>query len=416
MRIIHTADWHLGHTLHDRSRLYEHEHFLSWLEALIETEQADALIVAGDVFDKANPSAEAQQAYYSFLTRARERMPALDVVVVGGNHDSAGRLDAPSDVLVALGVHVVGGLSARDNLDRAVVPLRGADGAVAAWVCAVPFLRPGDLPRVTSEDPLVDGVRALYAEVLEQARRKKAPGQAIVATGHLYMAGGALSELSERRILGGNQHALPADIFPPDVVYAALGHLHKPQKVGGQAHIRYSGSPIPLSFSEVEYQHQALIVDIDGEALREVRHVLVPRAVDLLRLPAGGAATLEEVEAVLEALPERGDCAAHALPFLEVSVRLDEPVPGLRARIETALEGRRAQLARLVPVYTGTGRAAAEATQTELREIQPEEVFRLRYERDHEGAPSPELLDAFHELVESVQSGRTSDSAKEGRA
>jgi exonuclease SbcD len=410
MRLIHTSDWHLGHTLHELPRRHEHAAFLGWLLDTIEREGADALLVAGDIFDTANPSAEAQADYYDFLARARARFPALNLVVIGGNHDSAARLDAADPLLRALHVRVVGGLprgvGRALELERLLVPLTESDGRVAAWVAAVPFLRPADLPalELPDADLLVEGVRRIYAEVLDAAGARRLPSQAIVAMGHCYMTGTALSELSERRILGGNQHALPVDVFPEDVAYVALGHLHLAQRVGGRDDVRYSGSPIPLSFGEAHYRHQICVVDLEGERLGAVRSVPIPRAVDLLRLPAGGPGTLSELLAALEGIPKREEYQPfESLPYLEASVLLEKPEPGLRAMLETALEGRAARLARIVSHRTGTGETLAEAAgASSLRDLQPEEVFRLKYRRDHRSEPSPELLAAFHELVDAA--------------
>ena len=150
LRIFHTADWHLGHHLHGVSRQLEHQRFLDWLLDELQNKQADALIVAGDIFDSANPSSAAQSQLYDFLVKARTRLPNLDIVLVGGNHDSASRLDAPSPILNALGVTVVGGLSRDDqgNIDweRLLVPLTNAAGEIKAWCGAMPFLRNADLP------------------------------------------------------------------------------------------------------------------------------------------------------------------------------------------------------------------------------------------------------------------------------
>src|SRR5688572_7407237 len=149
MRLLHTSDWHLGHTLYDTSREAEHAAFLEWLLDTLEAHKVDALLVAGDIFDTANPSAEAQASWYRFVAQARIRCPKLDVVVIGGNHDSAARLDAPDPLFAALDVRVVGGLpKARGSVDleRLLVPLKNAQGKVGAWVAAVPYLRPADLP------------------------------------------------------------------------------------------------------------------------------------------------------------------------------------------------------------------------------------------------------------------------------
>lgn len=409
LRLLHTADWHLGHTLHELPRLHEHERFLAWLAGVIESEEVDALVIAGDVFDSANPPTAALELWYRFLASLPARRPGLDVVVIGGNHDSAARLDAPEPVLAGLGVHVVGGLprwGGALDLDRLVVPLRDRQGEVAAQVAAVPYLRPADLPSAPdAADPLVAGVRALYDEVLAEARRRREPGQALVALGHCYMVGTELSLVSERRILGGNQHALPASLFPDDVSYVALGHLHKAQRVGRE-HVRYSGSPIPMSLAEARYRHQVLLADLEGDAPAVVRSLPVPRAVDIVRVPARGAAPLDEVLAGLAGLEPAGDPRDPERPYLEVCVALEAPAPELRRQVEEAAAGRRPRLCKITVEYTGDGIALADAGPAErLADLDPEEVFLRRWRRDHDAEPPPELLAAFHELLDEVRQG-----------
>ncbi len=409
MRLLHTSDWHLGHTLYDVSREAEHAAFLDWLLDTLETQKVDALLVAGDIFDTSNPSAEAQAAWYHFIARARRRLPKLDVVVIGGNHDSAARLEAPDPLFSALGVRVVGGLPrARGALDfeRLLVPLQDNRSRVKAWVAAVPYLRPADLPLVRTEgDRLIEGVREVYGLALEAARRRRQPGQALVTMGHCYMVGTELSQLSERRILGGNQHALPVELFPEDVAYVALGHLHKAQRVGGREAVRYSGSPLPLSLSEAHYRHQVLLVELEGEGLGSVKPLSVPRSVDMLRVPERGAEPLEQVLARLAELPEQEeDVPERAWPYLEVCVVLPRPEPSLRRKVEKALEGKAARLVKISPSYTGTGLALAEVQPgLSLRDRTPEDVFRARYARDYQEPMAPVLLEAFHTLLTQVQ-------------
>lgn len=410
MKLLHTSDWHLGHTLHDVARDLEHEAFLDWLLETIGKRRVDALLVAGDVFDTANPSARAQSLFYRFLTEARRRYERLQVVIVGGNHDSADRLDAPTPLLDELGIHVVGGLSRgpdrRLDLERLVVPLRDAEGTVRAWVAAVPFLRPADLPPMAGvEDPLVEGVRAIYQEVFEEIRRRRGPGEAIVGMGHLYMSGTALSELSERRILGGNQHALPHDLFPDDAAYVALGHLHRPQAVG-RASVRYSGSPLPLSLAEIDYPHQVCLVELEGEALASVEAIRVPRTVEMLRIPKSGALGKEEALEALRALPEAEGRDPERRPFLELRVALDRPDPTLRYEVESALEGKYARLVRLAVDFGGDGKTLADrVAKRMLDELGPEVVFENRWKKSYEGDPPPELLEAFLSLVHEIEEG-----------
>jgi DNA repair protein SbcD/Mre11 len=252
-------------------------------------------------------------------------------------------------------------------------------------------------------------VRAVYADVLEAARRRRRSGQGLVAMGHCYMTGSELSELSERKILGGNQHALPVDLFPEDVTYAALGHLHKAQRVGGREGVRYSGSPLPLSLSEAHYRHQVLVLDVEDGALARVTPLPVPRTTDMVRVPARDAVTLAEVLELLAALPGLEDgMPEEARPYLEVCVSLPRPEPALRLKVEKALEGRAARLVKLTPFYTGTGGALAEARPgMSLRERTPEDVFLARYARDFKEPPSLGLLESFHALLTQVQEGES---------
>ena len=404
MRLLHTSDWHLGQTLHNYERGYEHQRFLDWLLDTLVAERVDVLLVAGDVFDNANPSAASQKQLYVFLQQARARLPALQLVVVAGNHDSAGRLEAPAPLLAAHGTHVIGHLLRGEDgdidLERLLLPLTGSDGQVRAWCLAVPFLRPGDVPKLPAgdtQDAYLGGIALLYRQLTDLALARRQPGQAIVAMGHCHMVGGEMSNDSERRIVIGGTEMLPSGIFDTAIAYAALGHLHKAQAVGGQEHIRYCGSPIPLSFAEVNYRHQVLCLDIDGETLESVRVIEVPRAVPLLRVPATPA-PIAEVLAQLAAL-DVPDAPAEAQPFLEVRVRLDAPEPGLRTRIETALDGKPVRLAKIETSSAARSSAPENMTLDQLGQLQPDDIFRRLYQQKYAKEAPPELLSALAELL-----------------
>jgi len=422
MRLLHTSDWHLGQSLHNFDRHYEHQRFLDWLLDTIVSEQADALLVAGDVFDNANPSAASQRQLYTFLQQARARAPQLDIVVIAGNHDSPGRLEAPGPLLEVHGTTVIG-YPHRDadgniNLDRLLVPLTGKDGAVAAWVLAIPFLRHGDVPRPapadTAEgegegesgsasapqpDPYLSGIAQLYRQALEMAGTRAAAGQAIVAMGHCHMVNGTMSADSERRIVIGGTEMLPAGIFPPPIAYAALGHLHLAQQVGPHAHIRYSGSPIPLSFAETSYPHQVLRIDLHGAQVGEMTALPIPRAVQLLRVPEKPA-PLEEVKAALRAL-DLAEAPLEQQPLLEVRIKLSAPEPGLRAAIEEALQGKPVRLAK-IETSSASRSSFEEAALSldQLATLQPDDIFKRLYQQRYGTEAPPEQLAAFAELVQ----------------
>jgi exonuclease SbcD len=397
MRLLHTSDWHLGQTLHDFDRSYEHQRFLNWLLDTLEAEQIDALLIAGDVFDNPNPSADAQKQFYHFLVDAKRRVPQLDIAIIAGNHDSAGRLEAPASLLQAFGVTVVGcARNAQGELElgRLIAPLRNRQGDITAWCLAIPFLRPGDVPKVaTAGDAYLEGIRQLYRQALDHALERWENGQAIIALGHCHMNGGQTSEDSERRIVIGGAEALPVDLFDASITYTALGHLHRAQKVGGQKRVRYSGSPLPMSFTEIDYPHQVVRVDLDGGAVRDITSLPVPRPTELLRVPAQPA-PIDEVLDRLKAL-DLPDAPLEAQPYLQVRVRLTAPEPGLRAKVEAVLDKKPVRLARIETTYgSHTHNDAADRPQSldDLERLQPDDIFQKLYQNKYQTAPEAELL------------------------
>jgi exonuclease SbcD len=393
MRLLHTSDWHLGHTLKEVTREHEHAAFLAWLLETCKREAADVVVITGDVFDSATPPASAETMWFEWLAAARRRCPAMDIVAIAGNHDSPARLGAAQAVLRELGVHVIGRLprtaaGALDH-DRILLAVGGGRGLVAA----VPFLRPVDVD-LELDDPLA----AIYGEVLEEARRRRAPGQALIALGHLYMTGADPSVLSERRIAIGGQESASLRMFPAEISYVALGHLHRAQQVGRRS-IRYAGAPIALALDEARYRHQVAIVDFAGAEIAGVRTLDVPRAIEIVRI----AGTLDDVLAAIAALPPASG-EVIAWPYLDVEVTLERPEPKLRARIEHTLDGKRARLVQLRVVGTGDHAALAERVNVRrLAELDPRDVFAQLWSRDHAEPPSDAVLGAFDRLLADVR-------------
>lgn len=402
IRLLHTADWHLGAALHGWSREYEHRAALASLIDIARTREVDAVIVAGDIFDSLNPPAEAQRLLYDTLRNLRGACPHAAIVLLAGNHDPAGRLEAPRALfemagVVSIGsvVRVDGDLDARAHL----VPVRTPSGAIGAYILAMPYPRAADLPIAHADitgSPVVWGVRTLYREAVAAARREIGAAP-LILTGHLHVAGGLESEGAERRILIGGEHAAPTDIFPADVAYVALGHLHRPQTLGGGA-IRYSGALIPMSKSEIDYQHGVSIVEIDNAGGARIEHAPLARAVAHWRLPSHGALTTAEIPPALEAL-----CAGRIFdeatrPFLHLTVRADGPATGLKAEVDEicaafplrlvslAIERPRVDLPPLV-------------TPARLADRAPAELFAEAFAHTHGVAPSPAHLLGFESLL-----------------
>lgn len=410
MRLLHTSDWHLGQSLHQYDRTYEHERFLEWLLEVLVSESIDVLLIAGDVFDNSNPSAAAQTLLYRFLTEAHRRVPHLNIVMTAGNHDSPGRLEAPSPFLSLFDAHVVGQVSRLDegfSLERLVLPLRDRAGSIGGWCVAMPFLRPSDVPRIEdADDPYAAGVEALYRQAIEHARTKRQPGQALIALGHCHLTGGKASEDSERRIVIGGAEALSAEMFDDSIAYVALGHLHLAQQIGGNPTRRYSGSPLPLSFSEIDYPHQVVLIDLDGEKVGHIRELRVPRAIDLLRVPPKPAA----LDIVLAALSEL-DLAERPeaeWPYLQVRVHLTEPEPSLRVQVETALQGKPVRLGRIETTYArGEQEMPAPALSIdELNALAPADFFTRLYQHRFGQSVPTDLLAAFTELLNTSEEAR----------
>jgi len=408
VRILHTADWHLGHTLHDLSREYEHAQFLNWLLKVLKDERVDALIIAGDIFDSANPPAAAQRMWYDFLVAAVRSMEQLQIVVVGGNHDSAERLDAPDQLLRAFKIRVIGGVpraGSAVDYTQMLVELQDRHGTPRAIVAAVPFLRPADLPIIEStiEVPLVAAIRRIYEQTIAAGRASAGGKLALIATGHCYMTGGEISKLSERKIQCGNQHAIPVDVFPQDLAYVALGHLHRPQCVGGRQSVRYSGSPIPLSMDEAAYQHGVCIVELQGTRA-EITALEIPRSVELLKIPAKPL-PLDHVLVDVGTLKSRSEVPnADLWPFVEVQVEVSRYEPSLRAQIDGALSEKAARLVKLTSFSKGPGGSLADAQPAQsLSTLDPEAVFELCYKRRYDREPGQPLREAFRALLEKAQ-------------
>lgn len=406
MRILHTADWHIGQTLNGWSREHEHRAFLDALCDLVIAERVDVLLVAGDVFDSINPSGEAQRLLYTGIAGLLQANPRLQIVMTSGNHDSAQRLEAPEAVLNALGVHVLGTLrrdAAGVDMERHLIPLHDAAGTVRAHVLAVPFLRQADLPGLQlgaaggAEPAVTAAARALHLSMAEAAKARAA-GLPILAMGHLTCAGGLESDGAERRILIGGEHAVPPDIFPPTLSYVALGHLHRPQSLDG-GRVRYSGSPFPLCATEIAYDHGVTLLDMD-EGFTP-RHIPLPRAVPMYRLPSSGTAPLAEVAAELAALKLSPDTPRDQQPFVYLALRADRPAPQLAAEVEALVEALPLRLAGLSITRPEAAEAPA-APPPSLAQTLPEDLFTAAFQQAHGLDPDAAHLAAFRDALSEV--------------
>ncbi|THH40576.1 exonuclease SbcCD subunit D C-terminal domain-containing protein [Neolewinella litorea] len=407
MRILHTADWHLGHRLYNRDRTPEHRAALDWLLQTVESEAVDVVIIAGDVFDVTNPSNQAKELYYEFLARLVKTRCA-SAVIVGGNHDSASLLDAPRGLLKALQLHVVG--SAHTEAHDRVLKIRCGEEEVL--VAAVPYLRERDLRTARFGEGSTDrlqalreGIRRHFTEIAEAAETLRSdPSVPLIATGHLFAAGATDDDEKKSYIYQADENNIEAGHFPACFDYVALGHVHRAQHVGEYAHIRYAGSLVPLTFVEGQAARSVCLVDLDraGKPVH-CRKIKVPAARTLLRLHAEFPDVKEALRRAVQALE-----APSLTPWVEVRVRTDVPIPNMREKLYdvireagTAADGPPAVDILRISTERLTVRDAATPADDprQLDELQPTDVFDQLCERQQLPADHSAVLQQdFREL------------------
>lgn len=412
LKIIHTADWHLGQTFFGYDREEEHDAFLNWLVDTLAEQQTDVLLIAGDVFDVANPSASAQRRFFHFLKEANRRNPHLQVIVVAGNHDSAARLESPIPLLEELNTSIVGIIrrteSGEIDFDSLMIPLYNKEKKREGWCLAVPYLRQGDYPAPEEgHDTYIAGINRMYRQLYDFADARRQPGEALVAMGHLHATGAELSDddRSERIIMGGLE-SVSSDTFDEGLAYTALGHIHKAQRIGGRENLRYSGSPLPMSFSETNYRHQVVAVTVENGCLSDVEPLPVPLFAALHRIPEQPASPEEVVEQLAGlrvANQEEGDEPAR-WPYVEVRVLLTEPDPGFRHRVEEALVDKAVRLTSIVPSYPKREEAdtVRPLSYNDLQRIAPLDMLKHAFTSKYGGELPEDIESLFNDVMREV--------------
>lgn len=401
LKILHTADWHIGQYFFGYDRKEEHTFFFDWLKRAIKEQQADVLLVAGDIFDSPNPSAESQKIYYRFLREATTDNPNLQIVIIAGNHDSSGRLEATNPLLEDMNVHVRGLVRKKEDgeidCQQLFIPL-SKDGEMKAWCIAVPYLRQGDYPNTESYSK---GVGALYDQLHSELQQVKEKDFPVVVMGHLQATGSEVSEndRSERTIIGGLECISPEVFDKKDIVYTALGHLHKAQRVSGRENVRYAGSPLPMSFAEKNYKQGTDLIEIENGQLKKIGRLDFEPLASLISLPKEPKPLAEVLEEI-KALPD-GEITKSS-PYLELKVLLTEPEPSMRNQIEDALLGKAVRLASAVPFRVKSDRESKIITYEELKTINPmemaDDVFASRYGSEMPDKMKSLLQTVIHEI------------------
>lgn len=397
MILLHTADWHIGQYFFGYDRKEEHIFFFDWLKRIIKEQKVDVLLVAGDVFDSPNPSAESQKIYYRFLSEVTTENPNLQIVIIAGNHDSAGRLEAPNPLLEEMNVHIRGLVRKNEggeiDLRQLFVPL-SKEGKVEAWCIAVPYLRQGDYPNAES---YAKGVSSLYDRLHAELQLIKDRDLPVIVMGHLQATGSEVSEndRSERTIIGGLECISPEVFDKSDIFYTALGHLHKAQRVSGRENVRYAGSPLPMSFSEKYYKQGANLIEIDNNQLKDIKRLDFEPLAPLISLPKEPKPLAEVLEEI-KTLPN-GEITK-ASPYLELKVLLTEPEPSMRNQIEKALQSKAVRLATAAPFRVKSNKESKVITYEELKTINPMEMADDVF-TSHYGSKMPDKMKSLLQTV-----------------
>ncbi|WP_434666894.1 exonuclease subunit SbcD [Klebsiella sp. B345] len=394
MRIIHTSDWHLGQNFYSKSRAAEHSAFLDWLLSIAQQHEVDAIIVAGDIFDTGSPPSYARELYNHFVVQLQQT--GCQLVVLAGNHDSVATLNESRDILAFLKTTVVA------NAGHApfILPLR--DGTPGAVFCPVPFLRPREL--VTSQaghssgekqQQLLSAISDYYQQQYQQACALRGDRPLpIIASGHLTTVGASKSD-AVRDIYIGTLEAFPASHFPP-VDYIALGHIHRAQLVGGNEHIRYSGSPISLSFDETGKSKSVNLVTFTDGYLTDVSPLTVPVTQPLAVLKGDFASISEQ-------LTQWRDAPANPVTWLDIEITSDEYLHDIQRKIQALADDLPVEVLLVRRSRAQRERILAGERRETLSELRVEDVFERRLAQETlEETQQQRLKQLFNETLHSL--------------
>lgn len=394
MRIIHTSDWHLGQNFYSKSRAAEHSAFLDWLLSNAQQHEVDAIIVAGDIFDTGSPPSYARELYNHFVVQLQQA--GCQLVVLAGNHDSVATLNESRDILAFLKTTVVA------NAGHApfILPLR--DGTPGAVFCPVPFLRPREL--VTSQaghssgekqQQLLSAISDYYQQQYQQACDLRGDRPLpIIASGHLTTVGASKSD-AVRDIYIGTLEAFPASHFPP-VDYIALGHIHRAQLVGGNEHIRYSGSPISLSFDETGKSKSVNLVTFTDGHLTDVSPLTVPVTQPLAVLKGDFASISEQ-------LTQWRDAPVDPVTWLDIEITSDEYLHDIQRKIQAQTDDLPVEVLLVRRSRAQRERILAGERRETLSELRVEEVFERRLAQETlEETQQQRLKQLFNETLHSL--------------
>jgi len=405
MKILHTADWHIGKVLHKQDLEIDFLYFSDWLIQTIKIEKINVLLVSGDIFDLANPSNKDIKLYYELLSKLFSL--GITTIITGGNHDSPGLLNGPKTLLETINLKIFGCLE--DDISKHIIPIY-ENGKLNSIVLAIPFLRDKDLKKSSpisekSEQKFStnQSIGYIYEQVTQKAIDLLGTEVPIIAMGHLHVMGSETSE-SEREIHIGNLEGLSVDILDKRINYLALGHIHKPQLINGKKNVRYSGSPIYLDFSERNFSKSVVLLEIENNNIAKIKNLEIPLSRSLIKIEG----SFEEVKTKVFEFKNK----YHLPAFIELSIKEKIFSPELLIKLDQLIETSTEQdqymiLKSKFDFERNELNSSAQLFEgLQIDELNPLEVFtQLINSEGLEYNLQKELIDAYHELLEEIESG-----------
>ncbi|NEV93539.1 exonuclease subunit SbcD [Psychroflexus sp. YR1-1] len=398
MKILHTADWHIGKRLHKTDLAHDFDLFINWLCDYLRAHPVDVLLISGDVFDFSNPSSESRSQYYKTLIKLKKF--DFKIIITGGNHDSPSVLDAPRDILNELDIHVISQMP--EQFEDCLIPIPSEDQAELV-VAAIPYLRSRNLQRQfdaenyeNKQEAVKESIAFHFQETAKLAKDNY-PDIPLIGMGHLFATGASVSE-SERDIQIGNLAGLEVSHFGNAYDYMALGHIHKPQRLSAETPIFYSGSPIPLSFSERANEKRILI--LDTETSFEPESVSIPKFRDLVLIKGN----LEEIKEKLELIKNEYPLKT----LIEVELIEAEFSATKTYELEQVIEAFNTTNCEIVKhkvtfKNTSDVERGVSSAENQVSDFTPKEVFQKRLEGlDETKETKLELFSAFEDILEEL--------------
>ena len=400
MKVLHTSDWHLGHTLYDYDRSAEQKHFLHQLCEIVKQEKPDVMVVSGDIYHTPTPSAAAQKMYTDGLLHIHKVHPSMSIVVTAGNHDSSSKLEVNTNLWDVVNVKVVGTFEKQDdqlNLDKHIVEVRVSDDKLQGYIVAVPHCYPNNCPVLREDTTRELRQKHFFQTLLSEVEKRNMDKLPVVLMAHLSATGCDMTGHEETR--GGIEYG---DIqeFGNIYSYLALGHIHCPQTLkNSEGKARYSGAPIPVSFDE-NYPHSVTIVTFNQDKTPQIEVLTIENIKPLLTIPRQPA----ELEEVLQQLERNISDDEEAYIRLNVLVK-DYRAPHTKGRATEILKDKKAKFCTIKLNYEA--KLATDDNQTkftleDIKKVDPIEIAQRFYQHKYNTEMYNQLLDCMKQVIQQI--------------